>query len=69
MDMIKETQWLCEHARILEKFSGQCVVFNTKEGIVSGKKRSSETPFLFHVPSKDELISPFPFVRPPLKNV
>ncbi len=69
MNLTKETQWLCEHARTLEKFSGQCVVFTTKDGLVSGKKKSNETPFLFHVPSKDELNSPVPLIQPSLKNV
>lgn len=69
MQLTKETQWLCEHAKTLEKFSGQCVTFTAEEGIMLGKKKSSETPFLFHVPSKDELLAPAPFIRPPQKNV
>lgn len=63
MRLHKGTKWLCENARRLEKFSGQWVVFNEKQGMVS-KGRSLEMvlrsarsnlkfrPFVFHVPSR-----------------
>ena len=70
-----ETIWLCEHARALEKFSGRWVKFNVEEGLVcsgdtlnqvlsdSHKKKSHFKPFVFHVPSKDELSHPLPLVK------
>ncbi len=69
MNLIKETRWLCEHARLLEKFSGQNVMFNTQDGLLTDKKKSSEAPFLFHVPSRDELTSPVPVIRSFKKSV
>jgi len=59
--------WLCENARKLEKFSGRWVMFNLKEGVVSSgeslermfklvkKHKKFRKPFIFHVPTKDEL--------------
>ncbi len=70
MELTKEIKWLCENARSLEKFSGQWVMFSTREGVVSNgpslqkvlnaskKMKPSEKPFVFHVPSKEELGSP-----------
>ncbi len=63
----KEIFWLCENAGKLEKFAGQWVVFDAKEGLVScekslgrllkmvKKQKKVKKPFLFHVPSKDDL--------------
>lgn len=63
----KETKWLCEHSRALERFSGKWVVFSAKEGMVAqsaslnkiikvtSKFKKAGKPFVFHVPSKDEL--------------
>ncbi len=70
-----ETRWLCEHARSLERYSGQWVMFSVSEGVVSNngslqkvlrsarKLTVDKKPFVFHVPSRDELISPHPPVR------
>ena len=75
MNPTKETRWLCEHSKVLEKFSGKCVVFNIMEGVVSDgestekflwgikKMKPQGKPFLFHVPSKDELTTPMPVIR------
>ncbi len=64
--------WLCENARRLEQFAGQWVMFNTREGVVSRgeslqavmkacrRHKMKQDPFIFHVPSKDELSSPIP---------
>lgn len=73
MSLTKETKWLCEHAKILEKYSGKWILFNLHEGVLcSGgsvdqvmaqqpvKGKSHKDPFIFHVPSKDELESPLP---------
>ena len=81
MNLTKETKWMCEHASALEKFSGKMVMFNVPEGVVSKgstldqvlhsakKKKYDEQPFLFHVPSKDELQSPVPVIRTDHKHV
>ena len=70
MQLTKETKWLCENATELEKFSGQWVAFNVRQGVTvnglsfvktfsaSKKVRATEKSFVFHVPSKDELGSP-----------
>lgn len=75
MKIQKETKWLCENARNLERFSGKWVMFSTHEGVVSKgasldhvlksarRKRSSKSPYVFHVPSKDELGIPLPGVK------
>lgn len=72
MNICKETKWLCENAKSLEKYSGQWVVFSANEGIVDRAgslsavlksfrhMKSKSAPFLFHVPSQEELISPLP---------
>ena len=63
MRIQKETQWLCDHAKDLEKFSGKWVAFSLKGGVVAkgrsadqvlkeSKKKNEKDPFLFHVPSK-----------------
>ena len=68
MEIQKECKWLIENSRKLEKFSGQWVVFNVNEGLVSKgkslnavlkmarKKKKAETPFIFHVPPKEEIL-------------
>jgi len=69
MKIQKETQWLCDHAKDLEKFSGKWVAFSVKGGIVAKgrtvdqvlkktKEKKETDPFLFHVPSKKELERP-----------
>ncbi len=70
MDICKETKWLCENAKSLEKFAGQWVVFSSTRGLVGKagtlnnalrsfrQAKSKSAPFLFHVPSKEELVSP-----------
>jgi hypothetical protein len=76
MDIKEETKWLCENAKGLEKFAGQWVMFSVKEGVVScdsslkkvfkkttAKIRSSKEPFVFHVPSKQDLLFPLPIIR------
>lgn len=72
MNICKETKWLCENAKSLEKYSGQWVVFSAGAGLLSCSDtlppalksvrhtKSSSNPFLFHVPSKAELVSPLP---------
>ena len=72
MDICKETKWLCENAKSLEKFSGQWVVFSAHDGLKDHAgslegvlksfrhAKSKAAPFLFHVPSKEELVSPIP---------
>ncbi len=68
MNICKETKWLCENARALEKFAGQLVAFSATRGII-GRGKSFESifktslpkksaPFVFHVPSKKDLASP-----------
>lgn len=71
MQLKAETKWLCEHAQQLERFSGQWVVFNVNEGVVesgfslkqilksSRVAKKTEKPFVFHVPSREELAQPF----------
>jgi hypothetical protein len=67
----KETKWLCENAKSLEKkFPGQWVVFSAHEGLVScgdsldrvlkttHSKKNRPASFVFHVPSKEELGPP-----------
>jgi hypothetical protein len=73
MEIRKETKWLCENARALERFSGQWVLFNAdglvkKDGSLSRLLRAAETqvtakPFVLHVPSKRELENPLPASR------
>ncbi|MCG3204510.1 MAG: hypothetical protein KCHDKBKB_01225 [Elusimicrobia bacterium] len=72
MILDKETKWLCENAKNLEKYSGHWVVFSAREGLMSDcvnladalkmakNKKSKSIPFLLHVPSKEELVSPLP---------
>jgi hypothetical protein len=68
MEIHKQTKWLCEHARQLERFSGQCVLVNVLEDTISKHESLSrvlktvhraapgeQRPFVFHVPSKREL--------------
>lgn len=69
MSQKNETRWLCENAGALEKFPGQWIVFSVREGIVekgdsldkvlrgTKKCKNGARPFLFHVPSKEELVS------------
>lgn len=73
MELCKETKWLCENAKRLEKFAGQWVSFSANEGLVgsgssldhalknSRNKHFRTAPFVFHVPSKEELTAPLPF--------
>ncbi|MFN0118000.1 MAG: DUF5678 domain-containing protein [Elusimicrobiota bacterium] len=74
MTLKQETRWLCQNAKRLEKFSGQWVAFHVEEGIVSKGNslkrildmtfsKNSRQPFVFHVPSKKELLSPLPIIR------
>jgi hypothetical protein len=70
MSQKNETRWLCENASALEKFPGQWVMFSVREGIVekgdsldkvlrgARKCKNGTRPYLFHVPSKDEMASP-----------
>lgn len=70
MEIRKETKWLCENARALERFAGQWVVFDTTKGLVNkgdslmrllrdaSKPPVKDPPFVFHVPSKTELDAP-----------
>ncbi len=74
MNFCKETRWLCENAKSLEKFAGQWVMFSANEGLVGNdesflnvfrstrSKKSKSTPFVFHVPSKEELAAPLPLI-------
>lgn len=67
MSKTNEIFWLCENARNLEQFAGRWVMFDTKEGVVSceksleklmkmvKKQKKCKHPFLFHVPTKDDL--------------
>jgi hypothetical protein len=76
MNQKKETEWLCQNAQSLEQFAGQWVVFSVHEGLVSrGEKLQSvlsaakkrhlhKTPFVFHVPSRNELGCPHPLIKP-----
>ena len=71
MKIQKATKWLCENASRLEKFSGQWVLFSVHEGLVSRgdslscvlrearKKKVTKRPFVFHVPSRDDLKMPW----------
>jgi hypothetical protein len=76
MNICKQTKWLCENAKSLEKFAGQLVAFSATRGIVgrgesfdsifnksSRPKKSTPAPYVFHVPSKEELASPIPVVK------
>ena len=70
MEIRSETKWLCENARALERFSGKWVMFTVMEGLLkkdasltrllreSGNKPGNDRPFVFHVPSKQELAAP-----------
>jgi hypothetical protein len=70
MKIRNETKWLCENARDLERYSGQWVMFTTMQGVVrkndsltrllkeSKNEPMREKPFVFHVPSKQELAAP-----------
>lgn len=70
MEIKSETKWLCEHARSLEKYSGKWVAFRVEDGVIKSgeslekilsttrKSGAHENPFVFHVPSKRELIAP-----------
>lgn len=71
--MNNETKWLCENARNLERFAGQWVKFNVHEGVVKNGSsllsvlkagrdaKTPDKPFVFHVPSKEELKHVTPF--------
>ncbi|MCB4757445.1 MAG: DUF5678 domain-containing protein [Elusimicrobia bacterium] len=73
MKLQKETKWLCENSRALERFAGKWVAFCVNEGLVAKgasldsilrcakKRKLSRRSFVFHVPSKDELHIPFPY--------
>jgi hypothetical protein len=62
-----ENFWLCENASKLEQFAGRWVMFDVNEGVVSceesldrlikmvKKHKKVKKPFLFHVPTKDDL--------------
>lgn len=70
MRCTKGLRWLCQNSKTLERFSGQWVMFSTDEGIVSngeslqrvlkaaGRHKMKDRPFVFHVPSKEELNPP-----------
>ena len=69
MTFQKETKWFCENAKGLEKFAGQWVLFSAHEGLVGNgeslaqvlkaarHKKAKNTPFVFHIPSKEELVT------------
>ncbi len=70
MALKNETRWLCENSKALEQYSGQWVMFSVNEGVV-GKGESLKKvledakklnihprPYVFLVPSKEELGSP-----------
>ncbi len=61
-----EIFWLCENSGKLEKYAGQWIMFDAKEDLVSCEKsldrllkiikqKKMKKPFVFHVPTKDEL--------------
>ena len=70
MDICKQTKWLCENTRRLERFAGSWVAFSPEKNRVHagpfkqvmrfchGKR--TQIPFLFHVPSKTDLRTPLP---------
>ena len=72
MIICKETKWMCENSKNLEKYSGKWIVFSAAAGLLSTSdtlnpalktvrhSKSSSAPFLFHVPSKEDLVSPLP---------
>ena len=74
MEFCKETKWLCENAKTLEKFAGQWVMFCASEGLLGNgesfptvfrsfhqkKSKSASVPFIFHVPLKEELVASLP---------
>ena len=72
MKMRRESRWICENAqRLEEKYAGRWVIFNANEGVVSSgpdlgsilkaaKRSRAAVPFVFHVPSRDELSAPLP---------
>ncbi len=67
---VRETKWLCENSRVLEKFSGQWVMFCAMDGVLcSGeslktvldeakKRKHPHKPYVFLVPSKSQLEPP-----------
>ncbi len=76
MRLTKECKWFCEHASQLEKFSGEWVMFRVEEGIVCHgptlnsvmntvrkMKRNLTKPYIFHVPSREELSVPMSPVK------
>ena len=69
--VIKECEWLCENAKSLETYSGKWVLFLPDQGIVgcaqtfkkavaqANKSRCREKPFLFHVPTPEDVQAVF----------
>ena len=70
-----DTESLCEMAGALERFAGQCVVMNPGKRVICGsfsmdvlsrethKSKWKGKPFVFHVPSKEEVGSPIPVLK------
>ena len=69
MQLKKETKWLCENAKSLERFSGQWILFDPSEGLVGKgaslnrllrnlRRRAAGKRFVFHVPSRRDLARP-----------
>ncbi len=61
----EELQWLSEHSKEVEKYSGKWIVFTAKHGIVASatsakdafnasKTKGIKSPSIFKVPRKDE---------------
>ncbi len=61
---VNETKWLCENAKVLEKYSGQVVTLDVRQNLITPLAREkavlTKDVFVFHVPSKHELSLPLP---------
>jgi len=75
MNLAKETRWLCENAKSLEKFPGQWIMFCPTDGVLCKgeslkkvletvhRKKHPHKPYIFLVPSKDQLGFPVPVIQ------
>lgn len=61
----EEMEWLSEHSKEVEKYSGKWIAFNAKRGILASgrsarevlqiaKSKNVKSPSIFKIPRKDE---------------
>jgi hypothetical protein len=77
MSLIKEAKWMCENSKSLERYAGRWVAFLPEQGIVgcaaslskalakAARLKDRKQPFVFHVPTLEELR--FPLTTPRLR--